>query len=127
MKQLIKSLSYALFVLLPIFVFCDVKAQIDTSLTCGGVLDSASVAIINEYSIGELSFYDETIKIHTIHFSGDSTEFWLDMSGDSLVWGGDMKLTKSAEKFIKFCDDYVYSKIDSLESELNAIRKKHCR
>lgn len=129
MRNLKKSLGYALCIVLVVFTFCDSKAQtIDTTLTSVGRLnlDSIEWSNITFNSVKPLLTIREPFPTTTIHFTGDSTEFWLNMNGDSLVWGGDMKLTESAKTFINFCDNYWYSKIDSLETELTAIRKKYC-
>ena len=95
-------------------------------------LDSAIVAQINasrmqnwRLNIGDSIGYCPTYNYNptTLNFTGDSTYFYLDMSGDSLVWGGDMKLTESAKRFIDFCDQYTYTKIDSLEDVIKKLRK----
>lgn len=126
MKKLIRKLSYGICIALVVFSFCELKAQtIDTTLTSVGVLETDSTWH-GDYCLGTLAFSDEVVEVNTILFKGDSTKFWLNMKGDSLVWGGNMKLTESAKTFINFCDDYWYSKIDSLETELAAIRKKYC-
>ncbi len=58
-----------------------------------------------------------------IIINGDSTRAILRFSGDSLHWEGDMRITESAKKFIDYCDDYFYTKIDSLEEIIETIRK----
>ena len=130
MKRFKLLSGYAICMLLLTCTFFDLKAQISSETTLWVDSISFNESLSAPTELLYISSFDKygianTIPMHTIHFTGDSTEFWLDMSGDSLVWGGEMELTESAKTFIKFCDEYVYSKIDSLKSELNAIRKKY--
>jgi hypothetical protein len=61
----------------------------------------------------------------SITLSNGSLLFYINFEGDSLMVGGDMPMSKAAELFINFCRKYNRNKIDSLETELEEMRKKY--
>ncbi len=91
-----------LFALLPM----GLMGQTDTSLYC----------------VGELAHYKPA---HMITIVGHGTaRLNLDFAGDSMVVSGDMKLTEGAKLFIDYCQDYLETRIDSLETELKKCKTK---
>jgi hypothetical protein len=77
----------------------------------------------NLYSSDKLGFAT-TIPMHMITIAGEKKQLHLDFKGDSLVVTGDMTLTEGGKLFIEYCDDYLKTKIDSLEVELEKCRAK---
>ena len=119
-KQRRNKLHLIICILLLTCTFSCLNAQKTDTIIYSDIEYSSTLLVDSIINWLEVDYYSiETFQsTNILNFGGESTDFWLDMSSDSLVWGGDMKITESAKIFIEFCDQYFYSTIDSLRLEL---------